>query len=124
MVGLADTAKVTIEECQQAIAFLTSPDPYDTSKVEEGRRLREIPGGWQVINNDLYRFSTEAKRELWRITKQEQREREKQSREAYKRGLVKGRQKVLKRAETAGEIAGRTRTVVEEISRANQESSQ
>src|SRR5688572_28954572 len=65
-VGLADRARVSDEECAVALIALTSPDPDDTSKVEEGRRIREIPGGWQVVNHDLYRFSTEAKREFWR----------------------------------------------------------
>lgn len=72
-VGLADRARVTDEECEEALRVLTSPDPNDTSRVEEGRRLRVIPGGWQVINHDLYRFSTEAKRAYWREAKAQQR---------------------------------------------------
>lgn len=66
MVGLADSAKVSVDECREALVVLMSPDPNDTSKVDEGRRLKEIPGGWHVINHDLYRFSTEARREMWR----------------------------------------------------------
>ena len=73
LVGLADRAKVSVEECRKALKVLLSPDPHDTSKVEEGRRIREVPGGWQIVNNDLYRFSTEAKREFWRAQKAEQR---------------------------------------------------
>lgn len=73
VVGLADRAKVTLDECKQALKIFLSPDPDDTSKVEDGIRIREIPGGWQVINHDLYRFSTEAKREFWRQSKAEQR---------------------------------------------------
>jgi hypothetical protein len=72
-VGLADRAKVTPDECRESLAILLSPDPNDTSKVEEGRRIREIPGGWEVVNHDLYRFSTEEKREFWRATKAEER---------------------------------------------------
>lgn len=75
-VGLADRAKVTPGECREALRIFLSPDPDDTSKVEEGRRIREIAGGWQIINHDLYRFSTEAKREFWRKTKAEQREKQ------------------------------------------------
>lgn len=73
VVGLADRAKVSPDECRAALKVLLSPDPNDTSKVEGGRRIREVPGGWQVVNHDLYRFSTEAKREFWRQTKAEQR---------------------------------------------------
>lgn len=73
MVGLADRAKVDLEECRRAIAIFLAPDPDDTSKVEDGRRLREIQGGWQIVNNDLYRFSTEEKRGVWREQKARQR---------------------------------------------------
>lgn len=73
VVGLADRAKVSDEECRKALKVFLSPDPDDTSKVEQGRRIREIPGGWQIVNHDLYRFSTEAKREYWRQTKADQR---------------------------------------------------
>ena len=73
IIGLADRAKVTPEECRTALNVFLAPDPDDTSKVEDGRRIREIPGGWEIINHDLYRFSTEAKREFWRQSKAEQR---------------------------------------------------
>lgn len=75
VVGLADRAKVSPDECRTALRVFLSPDPDDTSRVDEGRRIREIPGGWQIVNHDLYRFSTEAKREFWRIQKEEQRHR-------------------------------------------------
>ena len=76
LVGLADAAKVTLDECKEAVRVLSSPDEDDTSKVQEGRRILEIPGGWQIVNHDLYRFSTEAKREFWKAQKAEQREKE------------------------------------------------
>lgn len=73
VVGLADRAKVTPDECREALRIFLAPDPDDTSKVEEGRRLREVPGGWQVVNNELYRFSNLERRELWRQQKEAQR---------------------------------------------------
>ena len=73
VVGLADRAKVTLEECKEALVILSSPDAEDTSGVDEGRRIRQIQGGWEIVNHDLYRFSTEAKREFWRQQKAEQR---------------------------------------------------
>jgi hypothetical protein len=75
VIGLADRAKVSPDECRMALKIFLSPDPDDTSKVEDGRRIREVSGGWQIVNHDLYRFSTEAKREFWRQTKAEQRNR-------------------------------------------------
>ena len=79
VIGLADRAKVGVEECRQALEVLMAPDIDDTSGVEEGRRLRAVPGGWQIVNHDLYRFSTEAKREFWREQKRKQRQQAKQS---------------------------------------------
>jgi hypothetical protein len=73
VIGLADAAKITLKECQVSLKVLISPDPLDSSKVEEGRRIREVAGGWQIVNHDLYRFSTEAKRAFWAATKAEQR---------------------------------------------------
>lgn len=102
VVGLADRAKVSPGECRSALKVLMAPDPDDTSKVEGGRRIREIPGGWQVINNDLYRFSTEAKREFWRVTKAEQRRLETE-REAAR---LKEFQKRRKPNRQAGKQAG------------------
>lgn len=80
VVGLADRAKVSVEECRKALARLLSPDPQDSSKVEEGRRLRVIPGGWEVVNNDLYRFASDARREVWRLAKADEREKKKKTR--------------------------------------------
>ncbi len=74
-VGLADLAKVTPAECKKSLEILLSPDKDDTSGVEEGRRLRKIPGGWEIVNHDDYRFSTEEKREFWRDQKRQQRAR-------------------------------------------------
>lgn len=94
VIGLAHRAKVSQEECKTALHILLSPDPDDTSKVEEGRRIREIPGGWEVINHDLYRFSTEAKREFWRVQKAEQRKK------------TTGKKKRRTRTVLPGELAG------------------
>lgn len=73
VVGLADRAKVSVDECREALKVLLSPDPDDTSRIDDGRRIREVFGGWQIVNHDLYRFSTEAKRAMWREAKANQR---------------------------------------------------
>lgn len=99
VVGLADAAKVSVPECKKALKIFLSPDPDDTSKVEQGKRIREVPGGWQIVNHDLYRFSTEAKREFWRQQKAEQRKRKR--RKPHK--PLAGEVSTLRRLE-AGEI--------------------
>ena len=53
--GLADAARVSLEECEQAIERLSSPDKYSRTKDFEGRRIAECRGGWRVLNHDLYR---------------------------------------------------------------------
>lgn len=53
--GLANRARVSIEEATQAIEVFLSPDQYSRTKVEDGRRIREIDGGWELINYDKYR---------------------------------------------------------------------
>lgn len=77
LVGLADRAKVTDDECKASLAVLLAPDADDTSHVDDGRRLREIPGGWLVVNHDHYRFSSEERRQFWRQQKAQQRAKKK-----------------------------------------------
>jgi hypothetical protein len=71
LIGLADAAKVTKQECIDSLEELMSPDPDDTSGVEDGRRLRKIDGGWQVVNNERYRTARDIQREEWRIRQAE-----------------------------------------------------
>lgn len=78
LIGLADRAKLKRQECEVALLVLMSPDPEDTSGVEKGVRVKELPGrGWQIVNHDKYRFSEEARRAIWRETKAIQRQEQK-----------------------------------------------
>lgn len=53
--GLAARARVTDEECRQAIASLIGPDP-DSRDGTTGERIRQVePGVWFVINHEKYR---------------------------------------------------------------------
>lgn len=123
VVGLADAAKITEEECRVALEDLKSPDPNDTSKVEEGRRIREIPGGWQILNSDLYRFSTEAKRAFWAAQKAEQRARDAEKLKAqgkFEEGYQSEKAKRRKRTpRAAGQMAGAQAAISEGLSEAN-----
>lgn len=53
--GLAQTAGVPLDKCEQAIARFLAPDHYSRSQTEDGRRIRVIDGGWQLINYSKYR---------------------------------------------------------------------
>jgi len=53
--GLAKAAGVSMAECQDALARLTSPDPFSRTEEHEGRRIEKIPGGWLILNYLKYR---------------------------------------------------------------------
>lgn len=53
--GLANTSGVSLEACEAAINRFLSPDPYSRTKDFEGRRIREVDGGWFLINHAKYR---------------------------------------------------------------------
>lgn len=60
--GLADSARLSIEETEKALQKLMAPDPYSRSKESEGRRIEEIEGGWYIINYKKYRAPTSTER--------------------------------------------------------------
>jgi hypothetical protein len=63
--GIARIAGVEVEDCRIAIQKFLDPDKDSRSHEFEGRRLREIDGGWFVLNGDKYRkkYSMEWRRE-------------------------------------------------------------
>lgn len=77
--GLAKRANVPIDVCEEALVRLSSPDKYSRTKTDGGKRVREIDGGWLIINYTKYRGeTTEEKRKRWsRDTSQRYREKQK-----------------------------------------------
>ena len=53
--GLADAARVSLDQCLDALARLSAPDPYSRTKDFEGRRIEEVDGGWHLLNHGKYR---------------------------------------------------------------------
>lgn len=53
--GLAHRARVTVDECREAIECFKSPDPDSRTKDFEGRRIFELDGGWELINYAKHR---------------------------------------------------------------------
>jgi hypothetical protein len=78
--GLAATARVTLEECEQALAAFLAPDRYSRTKAHEGRRIEEVDGGWVLLNHALYRAGRdpEARRLQNREAQARKRERNRQ----------------------------------------------
>lgn len=53
--GLANLARVTVEECESALETFLAPDQYSRTPDNEGRRIEVIEGGWRLLNYELYR---------------------------------------------------------------------
>ena len=53
--GLAHLARVAIPETEAALKKLLAPDPYSRSKEHDGRRIKEVDGGWLILNRAKYR---------------------------------------------------------------------
>jgi len=109
--GLASRARVSLKECEEALDQLMSPDKYSRSKAEDGRRIRVVDGGWEVVNGEEYRnrMSREERREYQRIKQAEYRARKsdaapKESRKARQIRLnEEARQQAFLKAEERGD---------------------
>ena len=53
--GLADAARVSLDQCVEALARLSAPDAWSRTKEHEGRRIVEVDGGWRLLNYPKYR---------------------------------------------------------------------
>jgi len=53
--GVAHRACVTREECEAALEKFMSPDEDSKSKDHEGRRIKQVDGGWYILNHQKYR---------------------------------------------------------------------
>ncbi len=53
--GLADAARITLDECLEGLEKLKAPDPYSRTKDFEGRRIIEVDGGFVLLNYGKYR---------------------------------------------------------------------
>lgn len=53
--GLASIARVTLDECEAALAVLMAPDTHSRTKEHGGRRIEIIEGGWTILNHAKYR---------------------------------------------------------------------
>ena len=75
--GLADMARVSIDDAVEALKNLESPDEWSRTKEHEGRRIEPIDGGWIILNHAKYRnkINADERREYLRIKQRESRAR-------------------------------------------------
>ena len=52
---LARRARVSKEECEQALKKLSEPDPYSGTQEFDGKRIETTDGGWFLLNYTKYR---------------------------------------------------------------------
>jgi hypothetical protein len=67
--GLADFARLSVDETRKALIKLESPDPDSRTQVDEGRRIRTVDGGWLLVNHAKYRakMNEDDRREYKRV---------------------------------------------------------
>lgn len=53
--GLANRARKSIGETEDALSRFQSPDRYSRTPDNEGRRIETIDGGWRILNHEKYR---------------------------------------------------------------------
>ncbi len=54
--GLADMARVSIDDCEKALTEFMSPDTYSRTPDYDGRRIEVLDGvGWRLFNHAKYR---------------------------------------------------------------------
>ncbi len=59
--GLAHLCRMDVEDFKACIEILESPDQYSRNPENNGRRIESIPGGWKILNYEIYREKTQAK---------------------------------------------------------------
>ncbi len=111
--GLAHSARVELSECEEAIEKFLSPDKRSSTKTDDGRRIREVDGGWQILNHEKYRYSTEEKREFWRRQKADQRQRKEERDKAREAEYAKRMKPEMKKARLEGKQSGAQQAIRE-----------
>ena len=53
--GLANRARVPLEDAEDAIQRFLGPDKYSRTPDHDGRRIEVIDGGWRLLNHEKYR---------------------------------------------------------------------
>ncbi len=84
--GLANVARRSIVETEDALETLLAPDPYSSTPDFEGRRIVAVPGGWKVLNHEKYRDKMDVEEQRSKKAARQAKWREAQ-RDAERRGV-------------------------------------
>lgn len=61
--GIAQLIGISVADFEAALTVFLAPDRYSRTRTDDGRRLREIDGGWEVVNHRTYRDKRSKKQE-------------------------------------------------------------
>lgn len=53
--GISTRSRISLKATERALATFEAPDPHSRSLNDEGRRIKRVDGGYQVINSEKYR---------------------------------------------------------------------
>jgi hypothetical protein len=53
--GLANRARLSVDQVEDALTRFQRPDKYSRTPDHEGRRVEKIDGGWRLLNHAKYR---------------------------------------------------------------------
>lgn len=59
---IARMANVSLEAATTSLKLFQEPDPTSHTPDNDGRRIAPAPGGWIILNNDIYRLPDETYR--------------------------------------------------------------
>lgn len=79
--GLANYARISLEQCEKALEAFQQPDKYSRTKEHEGRRIEAIDGGWRILNHLKYRERTSVAERREQMKKASARYRERKKRD-------------------------------------------
>lgn len=88
--GLADAARISLESVLDGLLAFQQPDRWSRNQSEEGRRIREVQGGWLVLNHQHYR-------DLMSLE-------ERRARDAERKRLARSAKNVLGLSADAGQV--------------------
>jgi hypothetical protein len=77
--GLANAARVSLEDCEGAVNKFLAPDKYSRTEEWEGRRIEKVDGGWRLLNHAAYRrkLSADDRLDYQRVKQAEYRDKKK-----------------------------------------------
>ncbi len=75
--GLADMARLSLDDTMEALETLKAVDPFSRTKEHEGRRIQEVDGGWLILNHEKWRnkMNSDERREYLKVKQREHRAR-------------------------------------------------